>query len=74
MDSNFLYNYNLGLIPAALKSEALYDDSDSSYLEKLMNGMDEIDKQNVIDHMGEFSCREELARFVENKQLPRITR
>ena len=39
-----------------------------AYAEELLNGKNEIDKQDVLDHLDDFSCQEELERYVENKE------
>ncbi len=74
MGSDVVDNYNLGLIPAYINSGFLKDNSEKAYLEQLLDGKGEINKQNVIDHLGQFSCREEMERFVEHKCLPGMIR
>lgn len=67
-------NYYGGvMIPAFLGFE-LEDGSDArEYLDKLMQGKDEIDKRDILAKLDQFSCREELERYVESKTLPRLT-
>ena len=37
-----------------------------AYVDQLMNTKDQADKQKVLDHMEDFSCKEEMERYVEN--------
>lgn len=37
-----------------------------SYVDRLLNTKGDVDKEKVMDYMDEFSCKEELKRYVEN--------
>ena len=65
-------NYCPALVPALMNVQPFFQDSKEAYLEELMNGKDEINKQDVIDRMQQFSCKEEMERYVEKKELPRL--
>lgn len=38
-------------------------------LRKLLNSKDNIDGQKILEHMGEFSCKEEMERYAEQCEL-----
>lgn len=38
-------------------------------LKKLLNSKDDIDGQKILEHMDEFSCREEMERYAEQCEL-----
>lgn len=67
-------NYYSGMfVPAFLAFEMGDTDDASEYLDRLLEGKDEIDKRDVMSKLDQFSCREELERYVESKTLPRLT-
>ena len=65
-------NYCPGLVPGLMNAQPFLQDDKESYLEELMNGVDEINKQDVMNRMQQFSCKEEMERYVEKKELPRF--
>lgn len=50
--------------------KALMDDESGNddQVDKLLNRKDHVDKQDVMSHLSEFSCEEEMERYVENKE------
>ncbi len=67
-------NYFSGsMIPAFLGFELGDGNHAKEYLDELLNGKDEIDKRDILSRLDQFSCREELERYVESKALPRYT-
>lgn len=74
MDNFSNGNYFGGvMIPAFLGFELGDGNHAREYLDELMNGKDEIDKRDILSKLDQFSCREELERYVESKTLPRLT-
>lgn len=59
-------NYNPALAPAIMNFELLFDGSKEAYVDRLLQGKDDIDKMDVMARMPQFSCREELERYVEH--------
>lgn len=66
-------NYCPALVPALMNFQPFLKDNKEAYVEELLNGKDEINKQDILDRMDQFSCKEELERYVEGKELPRLT-
>lgn len=64
-------NYNPALVPALQDFELMFEKSKDAKLEEMLNGVDEINKQDVVDRMQQFSCQEELERYIHKKELPR---
>lgn len=58
--------YNPAIAMAARGLWALSHNSEERFLEELLESKDDINAQEVIDHMDDFSCKEEMERFVEN--------
>lgn len=42
------------------------ESGNEEYVDRLLNKKDRIDKQDVLDHLDDFSCKEEMERYVEN--------
>lgn len=58
-------NYNPALAPALMDFELLFERSEEAYVDQLLQGKDDIDKMDILARMQQFSCREELERYVE---------
>ena len=58
-------NYNPALAPALMDFELLFDRSEEAYVDQLLQGKDDVDKMDILARMQQFSCREELERYVE---------
>ena len=54
-------NYNPALAPALMEFER----SEEAYVDQLLQGKDDVDKMDILARMQQFSCREELERYVE---------
>lgn len=59
-------NYNPALAPAIMNFELLFNGSREAYVDHLLQGKDDIDKMDVMARMSQFSCREELERYVDH--------
>ncbi|MGN0437508.1 MAG: hypothetical protein ACI4F4_03220 [Lachnospiraceae bacterium] len=57
---------NLATRVAVCKDLISEEIGNDEMVDKLLNRKDQVDKQDVLDHMEEFSCKEELERYVEN--------
>ena len=63
-------NYYGGvMIPAFLGFELGDGNHAKQYLDELLEGKNEIDKRDILAKLEQFSCREELERYVESKEL-----
>mgnify|MGYP000181638797 FL=1 len=58
-------NYNPALAPALMDFELLFKRSEEAYVDQLLQGKDDVDKMDILARMQQFSCREELERYVE---------
>lgn len=58
-------NYNPALAPAIMDFELLFERSEEAYVDQLLQGKDDVDKMDILARMQQFSCREELERYVE---------
>ena len=58
-------NYNPALAPALMDFELLFERSEEAYVDQLLQGKDDVDKMDILAWMQQFSCREELERYVE---------
>ena len=58
--------YTPTIANAGLSIEAASYNSKKKHFEKLLNSHDDVDVQATLDHMDDFSCREELERYIEN--------
>lgn len=58
------YSIATAVAAAGFLKKAVNSDRDS-HLREVLDSKDEVDGQRVIDHMDDFSCREEMERFVE---------
>lgn len=58
-------NYNPALAPALMDFELLFEQSEEAYVDQLLQGKDDVDKMDILARMQQFSCREELERYVE---------
>ncbi|MCI5806228.1 MAG: hypothetical protein MR029_07835 [Clostridium sp.] len=58
-------NYNPALAPALMDFELLFERSEEAYVDQLLQGKDDVDKMDILARMQQFSCREELERYVE---------
>ena len=58
-------NYNPALAPAIMDFELLFERSEEAYVDRLLQGKDDVDKMDILARMQQFSCREELERYVE---------
>ncbi len=58
-------NYNPALAPALMDFELLFERSEEAYVDRLLQGKDDVDKMDILARMQQFSCREELERYVE---------
>ena len=45
--------------------ELLFERSEEAYVDQLLQGKDDVDKMDILARMQQFSCREELERYVE---------
>ena len=62
-------NYNPALAPAIMNFELLFDGSKEAYVDRLLQGKNDIDKMDILARMSQFSCKEELERYVEHAGL-----
>ena len=62
-------NYNPALAPAIMNFELLFDGSKEAYVDRLLQGKNDIDTMDILARMPQFSCREELERYVEHAGL-----
>lgn len=58
-------NYNSALAPALMDFKLLFERSEEAYVDQLLQGKDDVDKMDILARMQQFSCREELERYVE---------
>ena len=58
-------NYNPALAPALMDFELLFKQLEEAYVDQLLQGKDDVDKMDILARMQQFSCREELERYVE---------
>lgn len=58
-------NYNPALAPALMDFKLLFEQSEEAYVDQLLQGKDDVDKMDILARMQQFSCREELERYVE---------
>ncbi len=58
-------NFNPALAPALMDFELLFERSEEAYVDRLLQGKDDVDKMDILARMQQFSCREELERYVE---------
>ena len=58
-------NYNPALAPALMDFELLFERSEEAYVDQLLQGKDDFDKMDILARIQQFSCREELERYVE---------
>lgn len=58
--------YNIATLMAAGGFFNLADNDKERHLQEILDGKDDIDGQEIREHMDEFSCREEMERFVED--------
>lgn len=58
-------NYNPALASALMDFELLFERSEEAYVDQLLQGKDDVDKMDILARMQQFSCREELERYVE---------
>ncbi len=58
-------NYNPALAPALMDFALLFERSEEAYVDQLLQGKDDVDKMDILARMQQFSCREELERYVE---------
>lgn len=58
-------NYNPALAPALMDFELLFERLEEAYVDQLLQGKDDVDKMDILARMQQFSCREELERYVE---------
>lgn len=59
---------NLATRVAVCKTLIEEESGDRAYVDELLNKKDKVDKQDVLSHMDQFSCEEELERYVESKE------
>ncbi|MCM1497864.1 MAG: hypothetical protein NC124_05305 [Clostridium sp.] len=57
--------YNIATAVAAEGFLKSVNGDRDSHLRELLDSKDEVDGQRVMDRMDDFSCREEMERFVE---------
>ncbi len=62
-------NYNPALVPAIMHFDLLFRENQEVYVDKLLLGKDDIDKMDVMARLHQFSCREELERYVDRAGL-----
>lgn len=60
-------NYNPALAPAVMQFQLLFERGRDAELEQLMMAQDEIDRRDVNSRLQQFSCKEEMERYVVNK-------
>ncbi len=58
--------YSPAIANAGLGIEASAHNSRKKHFEKLLNSENEVDVQATLDHLEQFSCGEEMERFMEN--------
>ncbi|MGN0153475.1 MAG: hypothetical protein ACI4A3_03425 [Lachnospiraceae bacterium] len=63
-------NYNPALAPAIMDFDLLFHGDEEAYVDKLLQGEDDIDKMDIMARLKQFSCKEELERYVEKAGLP----
>lgn len=59
---------NLATRVAISKSIMESEEGSTEYVDRLLNTKDKVDKDEVVKHLDDFSCKEELERFVEQKE------
>lgn len=59
---------NLATRVAVCKALMDEESGNEAYVDQLLNRKDQVDKQDVLSHMNQFSCEEELERYVESKE------
>lgn len=57
---------NLATRVAICKELMSEESGNEAFVDQLLNKKDRVDKQDVMYHMDDFSCKEEMERFVEN--------
>lgn len=65
-------NYNPALAPAVMDFDLLFNRNKESFVDGLLDGKDEINKEDIMSRMDQFSCREELERYVEQAEEHRF--
>ncbi|MCM1159418.1 MAG: hypothetical protein NC300_11980 [Bacteroidales bacterium] len=65
-------NYNPALAPAIMNFDLLFHQNGEAYVDKLLAGKDEISKTDIMSRMDQFSCREELERYVDRAESHRF--
>lgn len=58
--------YPSAFYPIPLDLNPFSNEGARKHLDELMQGKDDIDKEQVMCKLDQFSCREELERYVEN--------
>jgi len=58
-------NYNPALVPAIMDFDLMFRRNEEAYVDQLLQGEDEINKMDIMSRMDQFSCKEELERYVE---------
>lgn len=58
-------NYNRALAPAFMDFDLMFHNNQEAYVDRLLQGEDEINKTDIMSRMDQFSCKEELERYVE---------
>lgn len=59
-------NYNAALVPAIMDFDLMFHKDEEAYVDQLLQGEDEINKTDIMSRMDQFSCKEELERYVEH--------
>lgn len=65
-------NYNAALIPAFMNFDLMFDDKESKLDQELKN-IDEINKMDVLARMNQFSCKEEMERYINKAEEHRFS-
>lgn len=59
-------NYNPALVPAIMDFDLMFHGDEEAYVDRLLQGEDEINKTDIMSRMEQFSCKEELERYVDH--------
>jgi hypothetical protein len=60
------YNPTIAVAARSLTIEP--EQSRVQFVDRLLNHKDKVDKEDVLNHLDNFSCREEIERYVEQQE------
>lgn len=66
-------NYNGALVPAFMNFDLMFHHDEEAYVDQLLQGKDEISKTDIMSRINQFSCKEELERYVEKADEHRFS-